>query len=711
MKLPSEILELIVSQGLDSCQTSISWMQISPIFQKLVTDLLGVVVLQDGVRDLQEIDAPFDYKRLMSRFNTLQVSTDFPNSEKLLGFIKEYMHLLIVVQSDRNYSDVLASLIVAIAKGCNRNTTICVIYSNFHNYLSKLYFRGMAFCEENVVFSELHVVGKVPLTGSELFDLNTLFQRTYLYNLKNLYSLDIQSKDHRIISWDLDVINELHFGTFDEQWHDYFNECPNLRKIENTKYPICTNDKPFKLPKCESISLTQYVDGIHYQPIDGSQIYGELELVPLLRCKDPEFYNLLFHKLKKLKVVLNDSESHSVRFHQCHFDSLDTLDCSSGLIPWTDFTSSGARLKHVKLSLTTNEQAEWLCKCPYRLEKISIVSYGVWSPASPNITHFPLEIIKCRAIDLEIQSIWHCYLFRVLVFPSVGITADLTITIKEASLLQSILDNHLPIDRWGINLENDCIVLEIPYVKHLTISVINRKEYPIRDSGCGALPSNFTSSSPVADYSNIFFDINSSIQNCAVSPSAFRRNSLAGADSVTARRRSAIADLTSLSIYPGSVRNRRSSFTSSSIGRTPLVRAYKLMPIGICPEKITVNLAALDASIISWEKVKTNKITLLQVLVQDSNSELLCPYDSIRSLSEKIIQILTYPYHISLQGMFVEKFRVVVPLDALGLDIQRNQRKQFAADLQRYLASRGHNIDVFTKPEETCRASVFLKFD
>lgn len=135
------------------------------------------------------------------------------------------------------------------------------------------------------------------------------------------------------------------------------------------------------------------------------------------------------------------------------------------------------------------------------------------------------------------------------------------------------------------------------------------------------------------------------------------------------------------------------------------------MPIGTCPEKITVNLAALDASIISWERVKTNKITLLQVLAQDSNSELSCPYDSIRSLSENIIQILTYPYHISLQGMFVEKFQVVVALEVLGLDIQRNQRKQFAADLQRYLASKGHNIDVFTKPEENCRASVFLKFD
>ncbi|GAV53759.1 hypothetical protein ZYGR_0AK02610 [Zygosaccharomyces rouxii] len=407
MELPSEILELIVSQGLDSCQTSISWMQISPIFQKLVIELLGVVVLQDGVQDLQDMDLPFDYKRLMSNSNVLQVPTDYPNAEQILRFIKKYMHLLIVIQSDRNYSDVLASLIVSITKGCNRSTTVSVIYFNSQNYLSKLYFRGMASCQENVDFSELHVVGKAPLSRSELFDVYTLFQRTFLYHLKNIYSLDIQSKDHRVISQDLTVINQLNFGTFDDQWENYFIECPNLRKIENTKYPIRTSDEPFKLPKCESISLTHYVDGIHYQPIDGSQIYGELKLVPTLRSGDPEFYNLRFANLKKLKLVLSDSGSHSIRFHDCDFGSVDSLDCASGLVPWTDLTDSGARLKHMKLSLTTDEQAQWLCECPYRLETISIASYGAWSPVSPNISHLPKEVIKCQAIDLEIQSIWH----------------------------------------------------------------------------------------------------------------------------------------------------------------------------------------------------------------------------------------------------------------------------------------------------------------
>ncbi|CAR27765.1 ZYRO0D06050p [Zygosaccharomyces rouxii] len=709
MELPSEILELVVSQGLDSCQTSISWMQISPVFQKVVTDLLGVVVLQDGVRDLQDMDVPFDYKRLMSKFNTLYVSTDYPNAEQLLEFIKKYMHLLIVIQSDRNYSDVLASLLVSIAQDCTKGTTICVIYCSFQNYLSKLYFRGLSLCEKRVVFSELHLVGKAPWNRSELFDVKTLFERTYLYHLKNIYSLDIQNKNHRIISRDLNVINQLNFGNFDEEWHNYFIECPNLKKIENTKYPIRTSDEPFKLPKCESISLTHYVNGIHYQPIDGFKVSGELKLVPTLRSADPEFYNLHFANLKKLKLVLGDSESHSIRFHNCQFDSLESLDCASCLIPWTNFTDSGVRLKHIRLSLTTDEQAKWLCECPYQLERISVASYGVWSPASPNISHLPLEVMKCQAVDLEIQSIWHCYLCHVLVVPTVGITTDLTITIKEASLLQSILDNHLPMDKWGINLENDCIILRVPSVKRFTISVTDRSNFGMGNSGPSMPFSSAVGGSSQADYSNIFFDTNASIQNYAVSPSAFRRKS-SGADSATARRQSAIASLTSYPTHPGSVKNRRSSSASSSISGTSLLKTCKFVPFGNCPETITVSLAALDASVISWEEVKTNRIMLLQVLVQEPDSELYCLDDSIHPLSEQITQVLKYPYHISLQGMIVERFQVVVNLEALGLDIQRCQRNQFAADLQQYLAFKGHDLKVFTESEKNCRVSVLLKF-
>lgn len=294
--------------------------------------------------------------------------------------------------------------------------------------------------------------------------------------------------------------------------------------------------------------------------------------------------------------------------------------------------------------------------------------------------------------------------------PTVGFTTNLTITVKETSLLQSILYNQFPIDKWAINLEENCIILRVPPVSHLTISVIGKKKSRVENNGSNGPFSSATGGSVVADYSNIFFDTNASTQNYAVSPSAFRRNSLAGVDSATARRQSAIAGLTSSPTHLSSVKNRRSSSTSSPLGGTTFIRTCKFVPVGICPKTVTVNLAALDTSIISWEKVKTNRIMLLQILVQDHDLEAHFPYDSIHSLSEKIIHVLKYPYHISLQRMIVERFQVVVDLNALGLDIQQCQRNQFAANLQRFLAFKGHNIIVFTEPEEKSRVSVLLKF-
>lgn len=710
MELPSELLELIVSQGLDSCQTSVSWMHISPTFQKVVTGLLGVIVLQDGVRNLQDIYIPFDYRILMGKLNTLYVWADHSNSMELLEFIKSYMHLLIIVQSDRNYSDVLASLMATIAQYCNKGATICVIYNNLQNYLSKLYFRGMSLSEEKVIFSELHIVGDSTLHINQLFDIDTLFERTFLHHLKRIYSLDIQNKDHKLISQDLAVISQLNFGSFDEEWCDYFMGCPNLSKIENTKYPIRITNDPFKLPKCDAISLTHYVDGAHYQPLDGSQISGGLTIVPTLRSINPEFYNLHFANLKKLKLVLNDSESHLVRFHNCYFGSLRSLDCGSCLISWTDLTESGARLKHIKLSLSTDEQAKWLCKCPYQLERISITSCGIWSPASPNISRLPVKLMNCKSVDLDIQSIWHCYLCHTLVLPNINTTTHLKITLKEASLLQSILENSVSFEKWGISLENGCIILKVPSIKHFAISVTDKKRPSTGNNGTVNAFYDVGVSPFTGDYLNIFFDANTSNQNYAVSPSAFRRSSLAGVDSVTARRQSEISNLTSYVGHPNSLIGRRSSSKSSTMSGTSILKTCKFVLTGDCPETITVNLAALDASLISWEAVKTNRVMLLEVQVQNPHLDVHTLGDSVHPLSEEIIQVLKFPYHSSLPGMIIEKFRVIVNLGEFDLGIEPAQRVQFAADLQKYLAFRGHNLRVLTELAESCRVSVLLSF-
>ncbi|CDF90547.1 ZYBA0S07-03554g1_1 [Zygosaccharomyces bailii CLIB 213] len=704
MEFPREVLELIVSQGLDSCQTSVSWMQISSVFQKLVTNLLGVVVLQDGVSSLESIELPFLYKMLMHKSNTLYISTDHPDAERLLEFIKAYSHLVLVVQTNRNYSDVLGSLMAGIVQGCNLGTTICIVYSTLQNYLSKLYFRGISIFKQRVELSELHVVGNSAMYTDELFDINTLFERTFLYHLRKIYSLDVRSRGHNLISQDLNIIKQLKFSSFDEEWFHYFANCPNLKKIEDMKFPLRSTGRTFRLPKCDSITLTHYVEGAHYQPIDGSQICEELTLVPTIRSVDCQFYSLNFGNLKKLKLVLSNSESHNIRFTNCNFDCLQTLDCGSCLIPWSDLESSGVRLKHLKLTLSTTEQVQWLSSCPYDLEKISVGSQNVRSPSSPSSSKVHLDTISCSNVEIEIDSLWHCCLCHTLIFPNINHTTDLTIILNQALLMQSILDSNFPIEKWKLPLEDDTLVFRIPQLKHFSLVVVGKDKSYADKIAADTLIDN-SSSTP---FSNIFFDVNATIQNYAVSPSVFRRKSLAGADSEVARRQSTISDLSGPIGYP---RRHRSSSTSSTNETNLSVKTCMFMLLGNCPEIITTNLAALEASLFSWIETKTNRISLLRIIADHLPMEFNALENLVESLSDQIVGILKFPYHIVLPCMIVEKFQVVVDFTALGLEFEKGERGQLKTNLQRYLAFKGYSVKVFTSIDrESYHVSVLLKF-
>lgn len=704
MELPREVLELIISQGLDSCQTSISWMQISSIFRKLVLTLLGVVVLQDGVSELKDIELPFDYKMLMHKSNTLYVNTDHPRAGELLAFIKRYSHLVIVVQTNRNYSDVLGSLMAGIAQDCCSGATICIVYSTLQNYLSKLYFRGISMFQQRVRLSELHVVGNSAMYKSELFDINTLFERTFLYHLRKIYSLDVQSMNNKLISQDLKVIKQLNFANFDDEWYHYFAFCPNLKKIEDTKFPLRNNEETFKLPRCESIALTHYVDGPRYQPIDGSQICEELALVPTLRSVDCHFHSLYFAKLKKLRLVFSNSESHNIRFRDCDFRSLSILDCGLCLIPWSDLQSSGVELKQIKLAMGTSEQIQWLLSCPYNLEKISIVSQNSRLPASPSFSSIPQGSLNVYALDIEIRSLWHCYLFHHLVFQSVNHSSDLKITLDLNSLMQSMLDSTFAIEEWGLPIEDDCMAFKVPQVKHFTLTLVGKRKDRI-----GELSTDVLRDTPsVAPYPNIFFDTNATLQNYAVSPSTFRRKSLAGLDSDAARRQSTIAELNGQMSYP---RKHRSSSSSSGINGISMMKACVFLLSDKFPEVITTNIAALDEGLFSWSEIKTDRIFFLRVVAENLPMEFDSLQDLAQKLSEEIIDILKYPYHIALRYVVVEKFQVIVDLSTLGFEFHEQEQTQLKIDLQLYLAFKGHNVKVFTPSEQdSFHVSVLLKF-
>lgn len=719
MNFPNEILNLIVSQGLDSCKTSISWSQISPFFRELVTDQLGVIVIQDGSEALHDMRLPLDYMLLMDEKNTYTVLTDHPDHPSILRFIVKYPNLLVVIQSDRSYSDVLANIIDEIARNCPSRTNLCIVYSTSLNFLSKLYFRELSLYQKKIRLCELHVVGNGLVNKDEMCDINTLFERTYLYNLRSIYSLDVQSTSHELISQDLSIVKQLNFLDFNEDSSKFFTQCPKLRIIESTKFPIRDDDRPLKLPKCDYITLTHYVDGSNYQPIDGTDIYEELTLVPALRSADPDFHNLLFPNLKKLTLKLNEVGSHLVRFYDCNFSNMSTFHCGSCITPWSDLASASANVQHIIVTLMSLEQLHWLTSCPHVIKKLYIEASTVQLTDFPISPLFEKTKLKFQTIAIDVQLLWQCYLLKKLILPNIDYESSLKVVINESALMDAIKFNTISLKKWGLMLEENYIIFRIPYIRHFTLIGIGCDTGRITEATIMNRDSPTSSQIPsLTGCTNQYFDTDASPNiNYAVSPSAFRRSSLAGADSQTARRQSAI-------VFPTHSNERRKSSANNTIfppmPTAPLSEdPFEEENVAFvfderCPDILTTNINALETSFFSWKEVKTDRIPLLQIVVQEFS--LLNEFDDVEylvpGLSAQIIEVLKYPFHLRLVNMIIEKLQVVVDFSAAGIEICQEKQSKLSIDLHAYLTYRGHHLRVFTSPEESnSPLSVLLQFN
>lgn len=719
MEFPNEILNLIVSQGLDSCKTSISWSQISPFFRELVTDQLGVIVLQDGSGALHDMRSPLDYMLLMDKKNTYTVLTDHPDHPSILRFVVTYLNLLVVIQTDRSYSDVLTNIIDEIAQHCSPKTNLCVVYSTSLNFLSKLYFRELSLYRKKIRLCELHVIGNGLVNRDEMCDIDTLFERTYLYNLRSIYSLEVQNTAHELISQDLSIVKQLNFLDFNENSSKFLTQCPKLRVIESTKFPIGHEERPIMLPKCDCITLTHYVDGSNYQTIDGTHIYEELTLVPALRSADPEFHDLLFPNIKKLSLKLNEVGSHLVRFYDCDFSNLSTFHCGCCIIPWSDLASASANIQYIIVTLMSLEQLRWLTSCPHVIKNLYIEAPKVKLTDFPISSLFEKTHLKFQTVAIDIQLLWHCYLLKNLILPNVDHGSSLKLVINESALMDAIKLNTIPLEKWRLMLEDNCIIFRIPYIKHFTLIGIGCNTH--RMTGAAMINTDSQTSSQIPspiDCANQYFDMGASPNiTYAVSPSEFRRNSLAGADSQTARRQSAIAF--------SSYYNERRKSSANNTKFTPIYPAAPLSEDPFeeenvvfifeesCPDILTTNITALETSFFSWTEVKTDRIPLLQIVIQEFS--LLNEFDDVAylvpGLSAQIIEVLNYPFHSRLMNMIIEKLQVVVDFSAADIDVCHEKQSKLSNDLHAYLTYRGHHLRVVTSSEGTdSLLSVLLQF-
>lgn len=713
MRFPNELVDLIISEGLDSCKTSISWSHINCHYRDLVRKQLGVVVIEDGFKERHDTRRFLDYEILMTDDNTFRVATDHPQFELLKQFVVNFKSLLVVIYSDRSYNDVLASMLNDVAQTALEGTNVCIVYSNSLNFLSKLYFRELSLYRNKLRLCELHVLGNGEMNRDEICDLNTLFERTYLYNLKSIYSLDIQTTTHQFISEDLDTIKQLNYLAYDEASSNFLSKCPSLRVIESMKFPLGDCDTSFKLPRCDFITLTHYVTGSHYPKVNGQDVKRELTLVPSLRSEDPQFSDLNFPVLKKLRLRLNDTASHSIRFHNCDFSALKFLDCGSSIIPWADLSSASLSLNELRVTLVSEEQLRWLESCPFQLNKLTIYTPKARFSDVPASRSFETSHLKLRATNLDLRNLWQCYLLQKLILPSLEPDNSLTIAFDEAALMESIATNPTSAKKCDLIHDDEYIVFKIPFIEHFRLI---ENSHNLEDKHSSKIPSvNITSSGTPAVYGNVFYDMNASNDmNYAVSPSEFRLNSLAGSNSELARIQSAI-------VFPNGSRERRASSITSSFSPPVIVPSEEPFEGDTvifefterCPTVLTTNLKALESSLFSWQEVSSSRIPLLQILIQDIAPESLEVSEHlVAELSSKIIEVLSFPYDVRMPMMIIEKFQVVVDLSGIDHLISEEKQSALVIDLETYMAYRGHKVRTLTDPNDVnFKVSVLLIFD
>ncbi|SCU86288.1 LANO_0C07426g1_1 [Lachancea nothofagi CBS 11611] len=586
MILPLEILEQIVVSGLDSFETAKAWCKLSPCFRSQVTRNMGIVIIsdasdghdKDNPRDLQVLD----YKMLSDGRNTLLLDADSFNSHLLQGFLEKYGNLLLVVVTYKQFSDPLLSVLNCVAEqiakiNSNYRKNLCMIYKTPCNFLSKVYFRQFLLFPKHIRLCELHLLGCEESVEHDNMDLDLVFEVTNLHNVRHLFSLNIQKSNHKLLAPNLESIRELEVNSSIDLVVAFKNT-PRLSNIIQFRIPTGLSLKSYVLPPCDSIKLVQFNPQLAYPVVEGQSVRQHLSITTSLKTEKSFLRNLNFPNIRKLTVASLASLVEDVTFENCQFPKLKIYDGSHafGLTDWGSLSACGATLESVEISFDNCRDLATFIQCPYQLPGTLKITSMVMNSNLLSMKNELKTLVKdprcrsmveaCSKIIMNITTVWQCALLHFMILPNISKTAALCLKIDLKELGGDIKNycNNNNITRSELcelsEIPNDGEVFRmvLPRSSKITLLDIDSVEPSLMPSSKPAL--NNAQFNSYATFKGSSIDV---LQN-PISPSAFRRNSLAGSDSDTARRSSIISISSPTSdIYLQS--RRASSFASTTI--------------------------------------------------------------------------------------------------------------------------------------------------
>lgn len=736
MELPTELLAHIVTSGLDSFATLKSWCEISPYFQKLVKQKLGVIVVTDFDYngDFRASPAPLDYTVLSGDVNTLVVSTDDFNLEKTLTFLNAYTNILMVITTDRTFSEPLSTCITQVADGLISRSdgirhNICVVYKTKKNFLSKLYFRELWLRKKAVRLCELHVVGNPSPTAGDMCNIDMIFEVTHLHDVKSLYTLSIPANDHKLVAPQLQVIRQLEMGS-DVQLYACLTGCPNLSQIKQLHLPS-TVLHTYSLPSCDTITLTNFNPQVNRSVVDGERVASELIVKTSFKSPNPAFSRLCFPLIKKLTVELPGSPIDPVRFECCDFSKLRDYQCLS-FTEWDSFFGTGASLTSLKVAINDKKGVEWLNDCPFQITHLDILSTK--SDPVSRISQGDIRslqkywsqlITNCTHISFELKSLFQCIIFKHLILPRLSKCASLELKVDEFFIQEEITklsqrDLGSKLGELGLTYLDESLSFNLPSMRKFKL-IKDRSDTEFTERKNSASESGPNTGAIV--YADPLAK-DAYATNYAISPSEFRRNSLAGIDSVTARRNSTIVISNPFGSDTGFQLRRKSSSGGYSVGSTlstqSIVPGYqpvsplhvmrngliRFIQTGEIPDVVTMSLNSFANSIDfsnCFGNVARLEVSTETIDCKDTNIDELLSH-----IYKNVGEVLKYPLESKLKNASFQRLLVIQPLDSVagpGPDLD-----SLAARFEDFLEFNNHNVTVCTadRIDTTAHISVVL---
>ncbi|CDO95900.1 unnamed protein product [Kluyveromyces dobzhanskii CBS 2104] len=486
MSLPIELIDRVVTSGLDSLESVLAWSKVGSHFRTVVREGLGVLKIWDSDRgSFRASPAPWDCDMLSDDKNTVNVYTDSFKFCDVSEFLTKFDNLLIVIVSYRCYSDPLATTLCELSKGLNDIgvlKNLCFIYKTHTNFLSKFYFRELSHCTHVLRLCELYVVANSNISCKEvdMFDIDTIFDTTYLHNLEVLYTLNIR-KGKKVIAPRLLTIKQLHCADNDKIVN-HLRGCPRLSTIEQFQVPPGSRAV---LPPCDHLTLVSFNTNTERDLIDGSFVRESLTIKMSPMCSEPIFKNIKCCNIRTLSLEFNNKVFGGSKFVDCFFGNLRSYRCPQNT-DWDDLVNAKSYyIDSIDFKISDILSLQNFAQIPFTMNRLILSSTTrELRLAEDTISQFRTtsgcsQVIRDSArIEVDLSSVWDCTVFHHLVIPHLTSDSQLFLTINQTTIASELEKTGTsdPSGNLLNKLQLDCcnnrIRLSIPKVKAFEVSFL-----------------------------------------------------------------------------------------------------------------------------------------------------------------------------------------------------------------------------------------------